>query len=659
LVIAFMAPLIVLIAVGVVTDRNTTTLERNSGMVEHTYQVLRGLDAIASTLKDAETGQRGYIVTGEDRYLAPYQQAFTAIDGEIGRVASLTSDNPSQQQRIATLRPLVATKLDELKQTIDLRRTSGFETARAVVLTDKGKAVMDQIRQVLTDMANAEKKLLGTRNSDARAAASLSRRSVLIGIAIAILLAAGLGTLIGRSILLPLRKVSRAVAGLAEGDLDRRAEVNTADEMGAMAKDLDKAMDNLKGVIDEMNRMSAEHEAGEIDARIPADRFGGAYREMAQGVNDMVAEHITVKKKAMAVLKAFGEGNFEAQLERLPGKRAFINDTIEEIRTNLIRPLNEVGDVLEAMAEGDLTRSITTSYIGRLDQLRLGLNVTVARLAETVGSVIEAADQISNGSNQISGASQALSAAASEQAASVEETTASIEQMSAAITQNSENAAATEGIATKAAADASEGGAAVRQTVEAMKQIASKIGIVDDIAFQTNMLALNATIEAARAGEHGKGFAVVADEVGKLAARSQVAAQEISELAAGSVQTAERAGALLQEIVPNITRTSDLVQEIASASGEQSSGARQIDGAMSQVSQITQQNAVQRGVGGHGRGAGGSDCALAAGDGLLHHQHRPAPLVGTTQPPGCQRPERQQRGLRSAAPRRRRRAARR
>jgi methyl-accepting chemotaxis protein len=125
-----------------------------------------------------------------------------------------------------------------------------------------------------------------------------------------------------------------------------------------------------------------------------------------------------------------------------------------------------------------------------------------------------------------------------------------------------------------------------------MKQIAKKISIIDDIAYQTNLLALNAAIEAARAGEHGKGFAVVAAEVRKLAERSQVAAQEIGEVASSSVELAEKAGALLQAMVPSTGKTADLVEEIAAASQEQSSGVSQINSAMNQLSQLTQQNSA-------------------------------------------------------------------
>ena len=431
-------------------------------------------------------------------------------------------------------------------------------------------------------------------------------------------------------------KAMAVIKSFGEGDFDAPLEHFTG-RLAFINTTIEQVRTNLKGIIAEMNHMSAEHDKGDIDVYIDADRFQGGFKTMARGVNDMVSTHIGVKKAAMAVVKAFGEGNFDAPLDRLPGKKAFINDTIEQVRVNLrlliddtatladaavegrldvradarqhqggfrriiegvnstldsvIGPLTEVSRVLTGMEQGDLTLSITTPYRGRLEELRLATNNTAAKLAATVSEVLAATSQLHNASAQISGASQSMAQSTTEQAGSVEMTSTSVEQMAASINQNSDNAKVTNAIAAKAAAEATQGGQAVQETVAAMKTIAAKIAIIDDIAFQTNMLALNATIEAARAGEHGKGFAVVATEVGKLAERSQIAAQEIGQLATGSVATAERAGTLLAEIVPSITKTSDLVQEIAAASAEQSSGAAQITTAMNQMNRVTQQNA--------------------------------------------------------------------
>jgi len=396
-------------------------------------------------------------------------------------------------------------------------------------------------------------------------------------------------------------------------------------------------VETLANLDTELRRVSADHDAGETASRIDVDKFHGSFRAVAEGVNDMVAGHVQLTDTSLAVVRAFGDGDFDLPLEQFPGRNAVINTTIEQVRSNLralvadttmlsqaavegrldvradagthpggfraiveginstldavIGPLGEVGRVLTALEEGDLTQRITAEYAGQLELLRTATNNSVARLAQIVSDVVGAADQLAGASHQISSAAQSLSQSATEQAASVEETSASVEQMAGSISQNSDNAKVTDGIAGRTASGAAEGGNAVQQTVDAMKEIARTIGIIDEIAFQTNMLALNATIEAARAGEHGKGFAVVATEVGKLAERSQIAAQEIGELAAGSVRTAERAGQLLQEIVPNVSRTSDLVQEIAAASAEQTAGAEQITKAMSQMNQITQQNA--------------------------------------------------------------------
>ena len=247
-------------------------------------------------------------------------------------------------------------------------------------------------------------------------------------------------------------------------------------------------------------------------------------------------------------------------------------------------------EVTRKIADGDLTVDIPLNN-GDTTSLLAAMKTMVEKLSQIIGEVRGAADSLSSASEEVSATAQSMSQASSEQAASVEETSASVEQMSASINQNTENAKVTDGMASQAAKQATEGGVAVKETVSAMKSIAGKIGIIDDIAYQTNLLALNAAIEAARAGEHGKGFAVVAAEVRKLAERSQVAAQEIGQLAGSSVQMAESAGKLLDQIVPAINKTSDLVQEITAASEEQSAGVAQVNTAMNQLNQITQQNA--------------------------------------------------------------------
>jgi methyl-accepting chemotaxis protein len=435
----------------------------------------------------------------------------------------------------------------------------------------------------------------------------------------------------------PLNVAADYVDRISKGDIPPPIADTYNGDFNTIKNNLNTCISAINLLISEMGHMSAEHDAGDIDVRIDEGRFQGAYRTMARGVNDMVFGHIAVKKKAMACVKEFGEGNMDAPLEQFPGKKKFINDTVEQVRANIkalvadanllaaaavagkldtradaakhlgdfrrivegvnatldavVSPIQDVQRVMSAMSQGDMTQSITKQYQGDFDTLKGAINDTIARLSETIAQIITAADALTNASGQVSATAQSLSQSSSEQAASVEETTASLEQMTASVSQNTENAKVTDNMASKAATEAGEGGEAVGKTVDAMKSIADKIGIIDDIAYQTNLLALNAAIEAARAGEHGKGFAVVAAEVRKLAERSQVAAQEIGELAGSSVKMAERAGHLLEEMVPSIQKTSDLVQEIASASQEQSTGVAQINNAMGQLNKATQQNA--------------------------------------------------------------------
>ena len=394
---------------------------------------------------------------------------------------------------------------------------------------------------------------------------------------------------------------------------------------------------NLVGLISDMKRMADEHDRGDIDVMIDDRKFEGDFGVVARGINDMVAGHIAVKKKAMTCIKAFGEGDFNAPMERLPGKKAFINDTIESLRENLraitseiqmligaatagrlgergderrfvgdfaslisgingmldatILPIEEGNRILSKLSVGDLGERVELDCQGDHQKMRDSINALVDNLRAFARNVSVAANEVADGSSQMASSSQQLSQGATEQAASAEEASASMEQMAANIKQNADNAAQTEKIARQSSKDAELSGATVDKAVNAMRTIAEKISIVQEIARQTDLLALNAAVEAARAGEHGKGFAVVASEVRKLAERSQSAAAEIVSVSADTLKAASEAGEMLARLVPDIRRTAELVTEISAACREQDIGAAQINEAIQQLDKVTQQNA--------------------------------------------------------------------
>ena len=269
--------------------------------------------------------------------------------------------------------------------------------------------------------------------------------------------------------------------------------------------------------------------------------------------------------------------------------------------------LGNIEHTLERVSASlDLSAAMPVERMDEVGRTATAFNKFLERIVDVIATVRTSADTVSVAAAQISAGNADLSVRTEQQASSLEETASSLEELTSAVRQNTDNARQANTLAVSASDVARKGGAVVAQVVgtmgsinESAKKIADIIGVIDGIAFQTNILALNAAVEAARAGEQGRGFAVVATEVRNLAQRSAAAAKEIKGLIEDSVDKVntgsvlvDQAGATMEEIVASIRRVTDIMGDIANASHEQSAGIEQVNQAISQMDQVTQQNAA-------------------------------------------------------------------
>jgi len=404
------------------------------------------------------------------------------------------------------------------------------------------------------------------------------------------------------------KEVNEVMHAALQGDFSKRIVLSNKDGFfKVLGESLNQTLEYNQRMIDELMHVFAAISKGDLSQTVTSD-YSGSLEKLKNDVNATVATLTNMMHAIQQTTNAAMQGDFTQRID-LTNKLGFFRALSESLNQTLEynqRMIDELMRVFSAMANGDLTQTITSNYSGSLEQLKNDVNTTISKLTTVVAAIQQTVDAVNDATQEITKGNINLSQRTEEQAASLEETAASMEQMTGTVQQSADNAGRATQLAVSAKERAQQGGKVVSSAVTAMteinnssRKVADIIGVIDEIAFQTNLLALNAAVEAARAGDQGRGFAVVATEVRNLAQRSAAAAKEIKRLIQDSVgkitegtHLVNESGTTLEEIVISVIKVSDIILEIAAAGKEQSSGITQVNKAVAQMEGMTQQNSA-------------------------------------------------------------------
>jgi methyl-accepting chemotaxis protein len=508
----------------------------------------------AECMVNQETGVRGYIISADKNFLAPYDAGKAAYDKALADVRQLTSDNPEQQRRLDELDRHARNWQTEIaaKEIAFTSTPATRQSANDLETSGAGRQAMDSTRRMAKEVMEAENKLLGIREANSSESFTFAVTVLLISTFVSVGLAILSAALLNQFIARPIGRVTGLLELLAKGDTSvTSSDQDRKDEIGVLAA----AVQTFKEAAIEKQRLEAEAARQRAAAN--------AERESAEAAREAATARLA------AVVEALANG-------------------------------------LARLAEGDLTLAHNTPFAPEYERLRNDFNAAVHGLQAAMSGITDHTRAIGTGTGEIAGAADDLARRTEQQAASLEQTAAALDQITATVRQTATGSNRAQSMAASAKADAERSGEVVGQAVAAMgeiegsaRQIGQIIGVIDEIAFQTNLLALNAGVEAARAGEAGRGFAVVASEVRALAQRAADAAKEIRTLITKLMKQVEHGvhlvgetGEALSRIQSQVGEINAAISEIAASAAEQSSGLAQVNTAVNQMDQVTQQNAA-------------------------------------------------------------------
>jgi methyl-accepting chemotaxis protein len=410
--VGFGLTLTIFLVVGIVSYRSVTQQVEAADWVAHTREVQNQLTQLLSNLQDAETGQRGYLITGVDSYLAPFTSGSTRAEETRKDLARLVSDNPKQEARAKGLAPLIAEKIAELQQTVDVRRSRDFAAAQSIVLSDQGKKAMDAIRALLQEMNSEEEILLKKRADAAQADAGNAKSTIVFGTLAALVLAGLAGVLITRNIAGPLKDLTGVAERITVGDLNSTVTVNERrDEVGVLARAFERMTRSLRTIAGAAEQIAAGDLRANVQPQSPNDVLGNAFVRMTENLRRQIGGMV----EGAAVLGSAASEIVAATAQLASGaseSAAAVTETtttVEEIRQTAqlaSQKAKTVADTaqkaLQISHNGRKSTEDVAAGMGRIRKQMEAIAESIVRLSEqgqTIGQIIATVEDLAAQSN--------------------------------------------------------------------------------------------------------------------------------------------------------------------------------------------------------------------------------------------------------------------
>ncbi len=378
-----------LAVIGAVAYRNTNRLTAGNGEVERAYAMIQEIEGVFTHLKDAETGQRGFLLVDDETYLAPYLSAIRDIDGAVRSLQVLTTGRPDQRRRLAVLERLIAEKMGELKRTIELRRGSGREAALALVKTGQGKAAMDEIRAVIREMRTDEEQQLAARTRESLETARSTQASIILGTAAALIATFLSGLLITRGITGPVGALVEGAGRIGRGELDTSIAVTSRDEVGTLAQAINNMAADLR-----VTMVSADTEK----------RSRGRVETLLETIREAVTRLTSSGTEILASTAEQASGARE-QAAAVAQTVATV-DEVTQTAAQAAQRARTVGESVQRNLEtGRAGRDAIESSIAALERLRARVEATAGQIialaeqAQAIGEIIATVNDIADQTN--------------------------------------------------------------------------------------------------------------------------------------------------------------------------------------------------------------------------------------------------------------------